>query len=230
MSPDKDNSAINSFKLEYNNIVKDTSNIRYNYTCVQSASISNNCQNYSTELNKLAQFEVVKGIRKLSRSFLNCTNNQVMKKFGLKFENWTIGEYDFKNPPALKYDYTCCDAEVSDLKIFQTLPISLNRNPRVPTPDKQGSYSDLQYQFVNGKDFNAIKSFNLQMPNSYTMFYIGSLYVLKGETSPSFPDPCDERTGQGDKKSRKSGVSSNGMLSTKSNAQVYLGYFVYMSK
>jgi hypothetical protein len=223
----QDNSAINSFKLEVGTFkekvkgvfweeMQDKKKIRYSYTCVKSPAISNNCREYSTTPNQVA-FDTTLSLGFLIRHYLECPGGQVMKKFGFR------GKGDFyyglfaifrklEDYPKIWYEYTCCNAEISKTKYFET----------EKTPNEDNRYFNLKDQAVNGRDFNAISAFNLQCPEK-RIFYSTRINILKGETSPYFPNPCDGPL----KDARKAEDRSNAKNEALYNSKIFLGKYVY---
>jgi hypothetical protein len=187
------NSAINSFKFEHRlenskkRILlgpKKVTKIRFSFTCVKSPAISNTCFDYTTPVGDAA-FMVRKSLNYLVRHYVECPNGQVMKSFVMKTAGkfytgigalFRLGE---KDRPKLWYKFTCCNAEIS-----RTVRAETKR-----TDNKNNEYFNLSRQDINGRDFNAISSFNMLAPPN-TIFYNMRLSVLNGETSPYFPDPC----------------------------------------
>lgn len=236
---DQSNSALNSFKMEqrkrekkgglFNMFEKDSWEVRYTYGCVKSLQISNNCKTIETPVQD-ANFIVEKSLDALSRHFVTCPDNKVMKDFNLR----TVGRFDtgfdviFRlgrdSRPRLFYKYTCCDANISREIYAQTQK----------TYGGDNEYYNLQNQFINGKDFNAISSFNMQSPPGEIFFFM-KLSTLKGEKSPSFPDPCDVQDSPAPANSNSksflelnSGAAKNKNKSgCLTDSKVFLGKFYY---
>jgi hypothetical protein len=224
------NSAINSFNLEIGSATDDpntTQNeqltgkkVRYSYSCVKSPNISDSCRNFSTTPNRVFFFEVSKAIKRLNRHYLECPDNQVMKKFGMK----SSGIFDLKGVsrdkieeddyPKIWYEYTCCNAETSRTTYFET----------ELTPNSDDKYYSLKNQKVNSKDFNALSAFNFQCPEN-KIFYSAKIQILKGETSPAFPDPCLKSP----QSVRMSESSTNGKNEAGNKSKVFLGKYVYFN-
>lgn len=220
------NSAINMFKFEVSSTTDDPSTsvredlgkkIRYSYKCVKSPAISDSCRDFSTTPNRVFFFEVTKAIKKLNRHYLECPDNMVMKKFGLK----SSGIFELGNTPRSKiaeddypmiwYDYTCCNAQISRETYFET---NMTQNP-------ESRYFNLRNQIVNCKDFNALSAFNFQCPEN-KIFYSAKIQILKDEVSPGFPDPCLKSS-----QNLRAEESSKNEAGNKS--KVYLGKYVYFN-
>lgn len=213
---DQSNSALNSFKMEqrkrqkkgglFSMFEQDSFEVRYTYGCVKSPQISNNCKTIETPVQD-ANFIVEKSLDALTRHFVTCPDNKVLKDFILL----NVGRFDtglnviFRlgrdSRPRLFYKYTCCDANISREIYAQTQQ----------TYGGDNEYYNLQNQFINGKDFNAISSFNMQSPPGKIFFYM-KLSTLKGEKSPSFPDPCDVQDSSGPANSNSKSFLGNFIL------------------
>lgn len=187
------NSALNNFKMWQREKQKnalsflDPNNyeVRFTYTCVKSPQISNNCQTLETPVQD-ANFIVEKSLDSLTRHYVTCPKNTVMKDFVIK----TVGRFDVgigailrlgrDDRPRIFYKYTCCDANVSR-EIYAKTQKSYGGD---------NEYYNLKNQFIDAKDFNAISSFNMQSPPNEIFYYL-RFSTLKGEKSLSFPDPCE---------------------------------------
>ncbi len=190
------NTALNSFRYEHKDERRQKKNffgfteyytatsLRFSYTCVESPEISEKCNTMTTQIQD-ANFIVEKSLNALVKHNVSCPQNTVMKGFVLR----PRGKYDMgfgallrldpKDRPQLSYEYTCCDANISRTIYAQTGPTWAGDN----------EYYNLRNQFINAKDFNAISSFNMQVSQN-DIYYSMKFSTLKGETSPSFPDPC----------------------------------------
>lgn len=184
------NSALNSFKLETKEVptkglmklkAKSLGQIRYNYTCVKSPAISNNCTLHQTPVQHTG-FLVQQTLDSLVKHYVDCPSQSVMKSFRIKTQGqfWLGVKAFFRLSPKLRpklyYEYTCCKAEISR-DIFATTQKTKSNN----------RYTALSRQHINANDLNAISFFHMQSPRG-GIFYELRLALLKGETSPSFPD------------------------------------------
>jgi hypothetical protein len=173
----EDYSALNSFKLEINNQQK----IRYKYQCVQSASITNNCRDYQTDI-KTAEFLVAHSLDTLVKHYVKCPDNTVMKGFEMvALRMWNkeneILRLTRDRHPRLYYSYTCCDANISRRLLART----------GETKNANNEFFELEHQTIQALDKNAITYFHMQAPGK-KIFFEMEFATLKGETSPSYPD------------------------------------------
>jgi hypothetical protein len=172
------NSAINSFKFEWNRRNK----IRYSYTCVNSPVISNKCHVLETNL-KNAEFVVTESLDSLVKHYVECPENHVMSRFRLKNRGkFFIGLGAIfrllpQDHPKLYYQYTCCQADTTRVIFART-----NRSPNL-----NNEYGNLTSQNVKGYDKVALNYFHMQTPGDQ-IYYEMKFANLKGETSPSYPD------------------------------------------
>jgi hypothetical protein len=210
----EDNSALNYVTLEKNEIERQINlritkvntknvNVRFRYTCVKSNSISTNCRNYSTEKDIVAR-DAEKALAFLDRHYIDCPNDEVLKSFGLKskgiFFGGIISRFQSKkNIPRIWYDYTCCKADSNREIFFES----------TSTGNPNGRFENLENQTIDAKDFNAINSIHMQAPKG-VIFYQAKVNTLKGETSNSYPDPCEYKN---------SNSNTNGAADPSKNAQ-----------
>jgi hypothetical protein len=182
------NSAINSFAFERGNPGKKKNQVRFNYSCVKSRAISNNCKLHQTPMGFVA-FMVKNALDSLVGHYVECPKGTVMKSFHLKNKGkfWTGISAFFRmsenNRPKIWYSYKCCKAKISRTIYTQTRR-SINFD---------NEYYNLSGQPINARDLNAISSFDMQAPKN-VIFYNIKVSVLKGETSPYFPHPCSSES------------------------------------
>jgi hypothetical protein len=176
---DKRQSAINSFRMVKNGKKKE---IKYEYTCVQSPMITNNCRKHKTNMADTS-FHVRKTLDSLVKHYVECPSNTVMKLVKLvPHGNFHSGFKELfrlneKEYPFLHYEYTCCEASI-ERTIWATTRRTSNRG---------NSYLNLKSQRVEAHDNNAISSFHMQCPQG-TIFYEMRISQLKGQESPFYPD------------------------------------------
>jgi hypothetical protein len=182
------NSAINSFAFELGNPGKKKNQVRFNYSCVKSPVISNECKNHETPIGGAA-FKVKNSLNHLVGHYVECPDGTVMKSLVLKTKGkfytgiGALFRLKGNNRPKIWYSYTCCKAEISRT-VYTETKRSRNMN---------NEYYNLSGQPINGRDLNAISSFDMQAP-FHTIFYNIKVSVLKGETSPYFPPPCSSES------------------------------------
>lgn len=175
---DSNYSAINSFIFEQDS----KKHIRFKYSCVKAASISSKCTERKTPLS-YTEFFVKKSLNTLMKHYVECPKDTVMKKFKFNSQGnfksgiMSIFQLSEDKYPKLSITYSCCNA-----KIQRTILTDTSR-----TINSDNHLSNLRFQRVLSRDFNAISSFHMQAPAERIFFEI-KIRQLEGEQSPSYPD------------------------------------------
>jgi hypothetical protein len=185
-----ENSAINAFKLETS---PSNQTLRFKYTCVKSTSIKNTCTlMYSKEAKAFNQ------IYYISNLYVECPNGKVLQKFefyesrnlvlpnlsptysynkreGKKTFKYKNNAYLPASPIMIRY--RCCDADIDRTINFETAKTTIPNS----------GYLNLDKAELKAMDFNVLQNFHLKSPLGL-IYYSATANVLKGQTSPSFPE------------------------------------------